>query len=66
MKNDVLELFDLNDKKCGEVEMQPRAENAGPRNVIFRGRRFTEGGVEGSFYGVNQCGEVADGFESQG
>ena len=66
MKNDILELFDLNDKKVGEVEMSPRAENAGPRKVIFRGRRFIEGGAEGSFYGANQCGEVTDGYESQG
>lgn len=58
MKNDTIELFDLNDKKCGEVEVPPSSETAPPRLIVWHGRKFQEGGSDGSFYEHNQAGEV--------
>lgn len=59
MKNDTIELFDLNDRKCGEVEIPPGSETAEPRLILWCGRKFQEGGAAGSFfYGHNQAGEV--------
>lgn len=58
MKNDTIELFDLNDRLCGTVEVPPGSETAPPRLVVWRGRRFQEGWSEDSFYERNQAGEV--------
>ena len=55
---DKCELFDLNDQKVSEVALPPRADGAPPRNVIWKGRRFVEGGQPDSFYGAGQLAEV--------
>lgn len=55
---DRIEFFDLNDCKVGEVSLSKAGENAAPRIIAFRGKRYQEGGGEGSFYERLQAAEI--------
>ncbi len=52
-----VQLYDLNDKQCGTVDLKPRGENEPPRTVVWMGRKFREGDGTG-FYGPDQFAEV--------
>ena len=52
------ELYDLTDQKVSEVALPPQQPGVDRRAVIWRGRRFVEGGGPDSFYGRGQFAEV--------
>jgi hypothetical protein len=51
------ELFDLNDRRVGELWLEPRTQGQPLREIVWHGRRFREGDGTG-FYGVNQFAEL--------
>ncbi len=53
-----LELFDLQDKRVSEITLPVRQPGAPPREIVWRGRLFREGGGKDSFYEPGQLAEV--------
>lgn len=53
-----LDLIDLNDQKVSEINLPKRQPGQGPREIVYRGRLFREGGGPDSFYGAGQLSEV--------
>jgi hypothetical protein len=51
-------LYDLMDRKCGSLELTPRAPGDAPRVVVFRGRKFAEQDGTG-YYSLGTFVEVA-------
>ena len=57
-KTEGLELFDLQDKKISEVTFPVRQPGQPPREIVWRGRLFREGGGKDSYYDAGQLAEV--------
>ncbi len=53
------QLYDLDDKRIGELFLAPRLVDQPARVIVWHGRKFREGDASG-FYHSNQFGELPD------
>ena len=51
------QLYDLDDKRIGELYLPPRLPDQPARVIMWTGRKFREGDASG-FYHSNQFGEI--------